>query len=142
MDILYFAYGSNMLTERMLSRIPSAKPVGCALLEHKRLVFNKKSKDGSGKANLIDDPECNTWGALYKLDMKDIALLDKIEGGYTRLSTEVQLPDGSHVLAKVYVSIALTDEPIAYEWYKSLVLKGAKEHELPGNYIDYLVAAQ
>jgi len=39
-----------MKTERMIDRISSARVIGRAFLSNKRLVFNKKSKDGSGKA--------------------------------------------------------------------------------------------
>jgi len=52
--VVNFAYGSNMSTKWMQGRVSSAKPIGRAKLSDKRLVCNKKSEDGSGKANLVD----------------------------------------------------------------------------------------
>ncbi|MEO6966600.1 MAG: gamma-glutamylcyclotransferase family protein [Acidobacteriaceae bacterium] len=50
--IEYFAYGSNMNPERMFGRIKSALPNRVARLSGYRLVFNKRSVDGTAKANI------------------------------------------------------------------------------------------
>jgi gamma-glutamylcyclotransferase len=138
MRILYFAYGSNMATSHMVSRIPSAEPLGRARLRDKRVVFNKRSKDGSGKANLIDSPGSVSWGVLYKVDFEDMKTLDRIEGGYVRTQVTVQLDEGSTVLAETYTSAEVTDEPVAYGWYRDLLVTGAREHSLPTDYVCYL----
>lgn len=52
---LYFAYGSNMLTSRLLARCRSAKTVGLATCLGHRLTFEKRSIDGSGKATMLGD---------------------------------------------------------------------------------------
>ena len=49
--MLYFAYGSNMLTARLRERMPSCKPLGIAKLPGHALRFHKRSKDQSGKCN-------------------------------------------------------------------------------------------
>jgi gamma-glutamylcyclotransferase len=138
MKTLYFAYGSNMSTERMRSRAVSAKPMSSAILKNKLMLFNKRSVDGSGKANLVDSPGDVTWGILYEVDSKDLDRLDKIESGYERIMAQAQTADGSVVVAFTYISSDLTDEPVAYEWYKVLVLSGAHEHNLPQAYIAYI----
>ena len=43
-SFLYFAYGSNLSSERIKISNPSAKAVGPALLEHYALDFNYHSK--------------------------------------------------------------------------------------------------
>lgn len=48
----YFAYGSNMLTERLRARCPSAHPIGTGIAMGFRLNFSKRGEDGSGKAML------------------------------------------------------------------------------------------
>lgn len=63
MRVLYFAYGSNMLSERLCSRVPSARVSGRVLLEGWRFAFNKCSKDSSAKANLLESlGGGTTWG--------------------------------------------------------------------------------
>lgn len=62
MDTLYyFAYGSNMSVSRLQSRITIEEDVGAAYLEGWQMVFNKRGRDGSGKANLIANPDFVTW---------------------------------------------------------------------------------
>ncbi len=138
MRILYFAYGSNMSSARLHSRVASAKIIGPAFLKDRRMLFNKHSKDSSGKANLIESPGDVTWGVLYEIDIQDLGTLDKVEGGYKRIPVQVWKSDGKTVEAVTYVSTELTDDHVAYEWYKDLLIAGAREHNLPQDYIAYL----
>ena len=48
----YFAYGSNMLTERLTRRVPNARCLGVARVPGRRLAFHKQSVDKSGKCDL------------------------------------------------------------------------------------------
>lgn len=138
MRVLYFAYGSNMFSERLRSRITSLTIIGRASLKDRKMVFNKRSKDGSGKANLVESPGNVTWGVLYEINAQDLDTLDKIEGGYTRVAVRLQVPDGDDVEAVTYVSEDLTNDSRPYRWYKKLLLAGAREHNLPQEYIAYL----
>ena len=52
MSDLYFAYGSNLKTERMKERIPSAMVKGISTLRGYQFKLNKLGKDGSAKANI------------------------------------------------------------------------------------------
>ena len=138
MKRLYFAYGSNMPTKRLRSRIASAKPLGIGQIHGKRMVCNKKGKDGSGKANLTDSPGGTTWGVLYEVTASDLKELDRIEVGYDRVPVEVWTSEGDAMKAETYISTVLTDDPVTHDWYKELMLSGAKEHGLPKGYINYL----
>lgn len=135
---LYFAYGSNMETSRLQKRVPSAKPIGQAKLQGYRLVCNKKSKDSSGKANLVDSPRDTVWGVLYKIDEAELDKLDRIESGYARTLVKVATDRGTSVNAYVYVSSQLTRDARPYKWYKKLVIDGAQQHDLPECYLKYL----
>jgi len=56
---LYFAYGSNLCLKifKEPSRVPSASFKCVATLEGYRVVFWKRSTDGSGKATIVRDPD-------------------------------------------------------------------------------------
>lgn len=138
MRILYFAYGSNMSSVRLRSRIPSVKVVDQAYLKDRKVLFNKRSTDGSGKANLVESHGDVTWGVLYEMNDSDVEQLDRIEKGYQRIKIRVWQPDGETLEAVTYQSTQLTDDPIAYNWYKDLLITGARDHHLPQDYIAYL----
>ena len=52
-SFLFFAYGSNMLTDRLRERCPDARPLGAAIARGYVLSFSKRSRDGSSKATLL-----------------------------------------------------------------------------------------
>jgi len=138
MKVKVFAYGSNMCTRRMKDRVSSAKPLGFAKFLNKRLVCNKKSDDGSGKANLEKAAGDTAWGVLYEMDSAELGKLDDYEKGYKRVSLDVETEQGALESAWVYISSKLTDDPRPYEWYKELMINGALEHHLSSFYIERL----
>ena len=136
--VAYFAYGTNMSTKRLKERVRSARHRGCAKLPNKRLVCNKKSKDGSSKANLTDSSGATVWGVLYEIDSAELDKLDGVESGYIRISLDVTTDQDSWVKAYIYVSSELTGDARPYDWYKELMIRGAREHQLPASYMKYL----
>ena len=81
--MLYFAYGSNMLTARLKARVPSAVVVGLGLVEGHKLAFDKPSADGSGKCAMrAGNPEDRICGVLFTLDASEKGGLDDLEVGY------------------------------------------------------------
>jgi len=138
MGVTYFAYGSNMLTSRLISRVSSAQITGSAYLSGWKVVFNKLSIDGSGKANLIESPTSIAWGVLFDIEKKDFPILDRIEGGYTQIKVTVTRHDGEKKECVTYVSFKFTDDQRAYKSYKEIIIQGARENKLPPAYISYL----
>ncbi len=138
MQVLYFAYGSNMSTERTKARISLALTVGLAYLKDKKMVFNKRSCDGSGKANLVDSLGDVTWGVLYEVEAPCLEDMDGYEKGYDRVQVQVCRSDREVVEAATYVSDDLTEDPRACDRYKEWVLSGAREHCLPNDYVAYI----
>ena len=136
MSIYYFAYGSNMLSERMRSRIPDAEIVGIAFLSGWKFVWDKISKDNSAKANLMAEEGTMVWGVVYRLPEEEIPHLDSIEGGDQRIEVSVQFPNDTSGAAITYVSENRDASLLPYDWYKKIVLKGAQEHLLPPIFID------
>ncbi|HEY3047879.1 MAG TPA: gamma-glutamylcyclotransferase family protein [Polaromonas sp.] len=140
--IKYFAYGSNMLTARLRERVPSARPVDVAQLRGHSLVWNKRSRDGSGKCSVIASgrEEDVVWGVLFELEAQEKGALDRVEGlgcGYDEGTVEVMVIGGA-VHALTYLATDTDDALQPYDWYKELVLAGAREHSLPQYYIEVL----
>ena len=143
LPVLYFAYGSNMSTPRLRRRVPSARPLGAARVDGWKLVFDKRSVDGSGKCTLSRGAGV-VHGALFEIDARDRSALDQAEGpGY--LSREVEaalngavLSSFSYVAKEDWLERALRP----YTWYLDLVVAGAREHGLPEAYVGRILAVE
>ena len=130
----YFAYGSNMLVQRLQQRICSVVDQGSAWLDDYVWCCNKLGIDGTAKANLIDKPGARVFGVLYMINSSDWPLLDQIEGGYQRFEVDVCCAGKVHK-AWTYISTLLT-EKAAKATYRDYILQGAEEHCLPQEYIE------
>jgi gamma-glutamylcyclotransferase (GGCT)/AIG2-like uncharacterized protein YtfP len=139
----YFAYGSNMLLARLAERVPSAQALGVARLAGHRLAWHKVSSDGSGKCDVVPSQSGDeVWGVLYLIDPGHKADLDHIEGvgyGYVAATLTVEL-DGSPVVAQAYRATDIDGALKPYGWYKALVVAGARENDLPEEYVRALDA--
>ena len=137
MSILYFAYGSNMSINRISERINDVKTLNIGLLLDFKLLFNKKSIDGTGKANIVYSPGDAVWGVVYKIYEDSMDKLDRIEVGYQR-KTFIVLTEEGEIEVNAYISYKLTNA-LPKNYYKEFLLEGAVEHKLPDEYIDYLI---
>ena len=135
MSVLYFAYGSNLKWRRMRQRIPSARREAIAFLDHHRLVCNKRGRDGSAKANLVRAAGHRVWGVLYRIEQAQLALIDRFEMGYERVAVEVRTTAGDTHRASTYRSDRITRDPVPFDWYREMILEGAREHGLPEEYL-------
>ena len=145
-EVLYFAYGSNMLTERLAARCSSARAVGVAVAEGYGLSFGKRSVDGSGKAMLVEGAGRGGGvpGVLFALDPREVPALDLAEGvghGYRRADRfTVRRAEGGAAVAFVYLAepghVDAALQP--YDWYRALVLAGALQHGLPEAWRHYV----
>jgi gamma-glutamylcyclotransferase len=139
-----FAYGSNMPTARIKARCSSARALGVAELPGYELRWHKKSKDGSGKCDIVptSQPGVSVFGVLYEIASGEKISLDGAEGlgsGYDE--TEIEVYRGADRLTvKAYVAAATDPTLKPYSWYRDLAIAGAKEHGLPDDYIARLEA--
>ncbi len=145
---LYFAYGSNLLSARLRERTPSARSLGVARLAHYELRWHKTGKDGSGKCDVVHVPGSGSevLGVVYEIALAEKPALDQAEAlgiGYAAREVAVQL-DGKELRALAYVALEVDPAAVPFEWYKALVVAGAKEHGLESGYVRALesVAAQ
>ncbi len=134
MQALYFAYGSNLASRRLLGRVPGARARGRARLEGWGLVADKPGRDGSAKVNIVRDPAARVWGALWELSPADLARLDRHEGGYERIEVVVH-GDAGPRSATTYASSLHGAPPGLGRVYKELILEGAREHRLPPGWL-------
>jgi hypothetical protein len=137
----YFAYGSNLLNQRMVDRASSSLVRATGCIEGYKLKFNKRSKDGSGKCNLVktEDEADRVYGVVLDREKPN---LDKHEGlgrGYNAEEIRV-ITENGEIRAYTYVAdnSAVDDSLRPYSWYKNLVVKGAKQHALPSEYVSHL----
>jgi 5'(3')-deoxyribonucleotidase/gamma-glutamylcyclotransferase (GGCT)/AIG2-like uncharacterized protein YtfP len=141
MDTWYFAYGSNLSTDRKVERTGAVRRVlRCRLPEH-RIVFNKRAQSGEGAcASIVRDPSSTVWGVAYLCDERAIDALDRYEGvtggHYRRETVEVITDDGRRLEALTYVAGEdhLCDERLPTDDYLRLLLDGASQHHLPEDY--------
>lgn len=138
MKVIYFAFGSNMRTEKIRLQVQSATSLGIARILDKRFVCNKESLDGSAKANLVNSKGSIVWGVLFEIDSEELKKLDKAEGGYKRVLITTLDSQNNHIKAFTYISDKTVKNNLPYDWYKNLIIEGAYEHRLPKDYIEYL----
>jgi gamma-glutamylcyclotransferase (GGCT)/AIG2-like uncharacterized protein YtfP len=138
---LYFAYGSNMSSRRLLERAGSARARGRARLRGMRLALNKRGRDGSAKANLVIDARAEVWGVVFEIDSGHWPALDRYEWGYARRRDEVWQGE-TRVGVQLYTARAPFVDPglHAFDWYRDFLVEGAREHALPEAAIAQLLA--
>jgi len=139
--MLYAAYGSNLHPLRLAERTPSARLVTTRFLPKWSLHFHKRSKDGSGKCNILSGSD-GIHVAIFDMNADDKKALDKIEGlgaGYAELLLVV--PGIGDCIAYTAQKSHIDRTLVPYDWYKELVLLGARAHEFPKNYQDQISSA-
>ncbi len=132
-----FVYGTLMDPEkarRIFGRLPKAK---IAFLPGYELVFDKIGKKG-GNPNVREGGN-GVWGVVYAVDERDLRKLDLLSPKYRRKIVEV-IVDDRKVKAWVYTAKeefrkdGLKPERSCVE----RILRGAKFHKLPKEYIERL----
>jgi gamma-glutamylcyclotransferase len=141
--VIYFAYGSNMSSRRLLRRVSAARALGIGTLHSHRLAFRKVSDvDGSGKADIVTHDSRHVMGVLYRLDKAAKTSLDRHEGlgiGYAEKRVTVVDSNGSPVTATAYVAMITDPSLRPFSWYLRHVIEGAREAGMPDGYLQALL---
>jgi gamma-glutamylcyclotransferase (GGCT)/AIG2-like uncharacterized protein YtfP len=136
--MLYFAYGSNLHLRQFKRRCPTATQFRRARLPGYRLAFKRYSKARKGGvADVVEDPDAEVWGALYHVDKAALDALDRFEEvphAYRRDTVRVCDDDGVEHEAYIYFANKTGDFAPSKQ-YLGLIVSGAKEHELPEDYV-------
>lgn len=136
----YAAYGSNLHPGRLALRIASAQLIGTAYLPDWSLRFHKRSVDASGKCS-IQQGRRGVHFAIYDISAADKQVLDGIEGagsGYAEISLVMPTYGRcfSYTASETYIDDTL--EP--YDWYRELVLAGARLLDFPQDYVSAIAS--
>jgi len=141
MDVLYFAYGSNLCTPRLQRRVPGVRVSGRAFLRGYDLRWHKRSVDGSGKCTVVpsEHPEAVVHGVLFQIPANEKPFLDQAEGlgaGYDEAKIAVETDHGVSAAVTYVASSTYLDESLRpYSWYRDLVVAGAEAHGVPTAYV-------
>ena len=136
MALKYIAYGSNLSIERITERVGKVNLVGVNEIEGWDLSFNKLGKDGSGKCTLIRSCSGSAFGAIYEISENQKLTLDEYENGYDTI--RLSLPEFGECITYIARPVEIADNLLPFDWYKYLVLVGAKQHGFPKQYIKKL----
>lgn len=138
----YFAYGSNMCSARLRSRIEVISCLGKAKLPGYDLYCDKASKvDGSAKFTIAESHLNQIYGVVFEIPGAAFAQLDEIEGdGYKRLTVKVDAAELGILSVFTYQALKSARDPrlLPYEWYLAYAVEGAIEHELPEHHVHRL----
>ncbi len=134
----YFAYGSNLVVERMRERGARFTATRPAVLRDHLLVFDKRGFDGSARANVAPSAGGQVYGVLYDLPPDGLKALEVFEGGYDLVAIEVEVTraDGVTKLVPARTFVARPDRRTAAppsRSYVALILQGVAEHGLPAS---------
>lgn len=141
--MIYFAYGSNMLRQRLHARVGRLTELGAVQLNQFRLTFSKRGNDGSGKCTLVaggvDDV---VWGVAFKLNARQKQLLDQFEGPAYDIHEVSPALGQQRLSAFTYISMPPHIDAACrpFPWYKNLVLAGALQLGLPQHHISTIQA--
>jgi gamma-glutamylcyclotransferase len=130
-----------MYTARLLDRVQSAKVVCVGqLFEHNLTFYKISKKDGSGKcdAEYTESKRDYVFGVVYDISDKEKATLDRVEGlgtGYDEKQIQVSTLSGGIITTQMYFATRIDISMKPYHWYKHHVLMGARQHQLPLDYI-------
>ena len=136
--MLYAAYGSNLHPLRLSLRLPKSRFEGTGAIGGQRLRFHKRSKDRSGKCNIVAG-DGSIHVAIYELDEQEKDKLDQIEGVGSGYSVEtIEVPGFGECFTYIATESYIDEQLRPYSWYKELVLVGCDALRLPIDYIAWI----
>ena len=142
----YFAYGSNM-SRAIFAERRGLRPTAAlwGWLEGWRLCFDLPVGPGErGVANVLPFAGARACGVLYRITADEAEHLDHTEGVqggfYRRVEVVIAANNGERITAFTYHSTYSSAGRKPSARYMGLLLDGAREHGLPREYVDDLLA--
>ncbi|XP_038159149.1 gamma-glutamylcyclotransferase a [Cyprinodon tularosa] len=146
-NFLYFAFGSNLLKERLHLKNHSAVFVSVGRLKDYKLNFglweeNVQTSWHGGVATIESCPGEEVWGVVWTLSNENLSTLDSQEGvsqgEYSPLEVFVETEQGTK-LCRTYQMNNFHPSPPSPQ-YKQVVCLGAEQNGLPKEYLKNLEA--
>uniref|UniRef100_A0A3B5MTV2 Uncharacterized protein n=1 Tax=Xiphophorus couchianus TaxID=32473 RepID=A0A3B5MTV2_9TELE len=141
---MYFAFGSNLLRERLQLNNPSAAFVSTGRLKDYKLNFglweeHVENSWHGGVATIEACPGEEVWGVIWTLSNENLPTLDN-RGIYSPLEVSVEIDDGV-LQCRTYQMNNFHASPPSPQ-YKQVVCLGAEQNGLPREYLNRLEAIQ
>lgn len=137
--MLYFGYGSNMWQQRIYARIGMCRVVSSAWVEGYALRFHKRGRDSSGKCDAYrtDLASDRLYGVVFEVELAQKERLDGIEGSDYVATSVVLRSETDEMSGYVYIARPTAIDAFLrpFDWYKSIVVAGARQNALPESYI-------
>ena len=141
-EMLYFAYGSNLLQSQMQARCPGARVHSVVRLAGYELCFPMISftRSGMGVASIRPNEDAYVEGVIYTVTEDDFRRLDHYESeGIKYRRDTITIPE----LGEVWTYLSRLDAghhyPPSEEYFNSMI-QGAIENGLSDEYIAILHA--
>jgi len=136
-SVYYFAYGSNLNTDQMKSRLGEwERTENCELYGYK-LTFDKHSENwDGGVADIIktDNENDVVDGAIYLISTEQMKKMDEKEGGYRKIDSLVTTYETGKArfrfAAKTYEVIKKGDFETPSDRYLQTIVKGLIQHNI------------
>ena len=151
-DFLYFGYGSNMNTERIHIKNPTAKYVTNGYIEDYELAFyvpNGIVGNWGGASGTLDKKiGKKTWGIIWRVGMENLKSLDKQENvpyTYKRYEKDIIAENGDKLKCVVYTineDVIVKGREKPSPKYIGVIREGAKEHKIPKEYQEWLATIE
>ena len=136
-QLLYFAYGADLLRATLVKRCPGSDWLGMARIEGHRFVIGTH-----GLATIETAEDATVWGALWLVPASSLADLDALagvtEGRAERTTRRIISPAGPRTEAMMYVSPSNGLAGESAGGYLAGIIEGAKENKLPAAYLKEL----
>ncbi len=136
LEILYFAYGSNMDDTQMADRCQNYKYIATGKLPDHKFIINSR-----GVATIVPEINENVYGVVWALSGDDIRCLDRYEGVsqgiYIKVNLPVIVPHFSPIEMLVYVA-ADNQFGKPKPGYLENIIAAAIKYGLPSNYLQKL----
>ena len=127
--VLYFAYGSNMSTERLAKRLGPLTRGRVAELKGYRIAFNKRG-DRGGKTNIVPGaPSDVVPGVVFALTRIQFERLSGYEVGYTKKQVPVEIA-GHGAEPWTFIAEHTEDGLKPTRAYRQHLIDGAREYGL------------
>ncbi|XP_013772168.1 gamma-glutamylcyclotransferase-like [Limulus polyphemus] len=139
-QILYFAFGSNLFTQRIQINNPKACHHTIGKLQNYRLEFFGYSPEWRGAtASVVESNRSEVWGVVWKIPLSELNNLDRQEGSYDVCQVPIVTHEGHILQCRTYQLKSATGEiGKPSRVYKACMVQGAIEHNLPQHYVEKL----
>lgn len=144
--VAYFAFGANTCRHVLVGRrrIEPRTSEAAVLRDHAlRFVRRGIPLLEPAFASVEREPGAEVHGVLHRLTPSAMEHLDRIEGrGYDRIAVQVETRDGARVEATAYRAREPVPGLKPSRRYVELLIRGAREHELPERWIEELARVE